>query len=328
MNDCLEEICGKTMYEDPRKPEELSNEFIARILEGRHEATRVQFNWFDGGQLYKDILAEAAKRIRGKELEEDDQFAPHYEDDPQKYNVASLEMYDATGPETIMECRQYRCSRCHHHATDHDSYCRECGARFVRNFTYDNPNGVEVMSCRDALEQLMVQDVCVQHGFEEGNEFCSDCGGRPEKFGGAGTCPWEYAKAALNATDNWDFETRKRMDFLCREIEHLRKRIKFLESCNDRLTRKWEEQLAESCSRCARLGEKPRACDTMKAEDLIDVVRSGVMTSIGPTINGEGVSQMDAKSLVDAAVSTAIKCAYETDLVVMEKKNEPGRPTA
>ena len=316
------------MSEDKTKPETLSDGFIADALDHEDVANSIKFGTQNGADTYNKILCEAAKRLRRMELEEDDQFAPHYEYDPQKYNVARLEMYDATGPETIMECRQYRCSRCHHHATDHDSSCRECGARFVRDSTYDNPNGVEVMSCRDALEQLMIQDACAQHGFEEGNEFCSGCGGRPEKFGGDGTCPWEYAKAALNATDNWDFETRKRMDSLRGEIEHLRRRIKFLEACNAQFTRKWEEQLAESCCRCARLHEKPRACDTMKADDLIDVVRRVVMESIGTTINGDGVSQMDAKSLVDAIVSTAIKCAYETDLVVMEKKNEPGRPTA
>lgn len=184
-----------------------------------------------------------------------------------------------------------------------------------------------LMAYSEALRELLEQDVCIQHGYSPDSAYCRDCGGRPEEFGGAGTCPWEIAKAVLNATDNRDFETRKRTNLLCREIEHLNKRIKFLESCNGRLTRKWEEQLAESCSRRARL-YKPRACDTMKAKDLIDVVRRGVMTSIEPTINGEGVSQMDAKSLVDVIVSTAIKCAYDTNLVVVEKKNEPDRPTA
>lgn len=178
-----------------------------------------------------------------------------------------------------------------------------------------------------ALRELLEQDVCIQHGYSPDSAYCRDCGGRPEEFGGAGTCPWEIAKAALNATGNRDFETRNRMDSLRREIGHLRKRIKFLESCNDRLTRKWEEQLAESCSKCARL-YKPRACDVMKAKDLIDVVKRGVMASIEPTIDGEGVSQMDAKSIVDVIVSTAIKCAYDTNLVVMEKKNESDRPTA
>lgn len=176
--------------------------------------------------------------------------------------------------------------------------------------------------CRSALRELLEQDVCIQHGYSPDSSYCRDCGGRPEEFGGSGSCPWEIAKAALNATDNWDFERRKRMDSLCGEIEYLRKRIKFLESCNDRLTRKWEEQLAESCCRCARLHEKTRACDVMKEGDLIDVVKRGVMPSLEPTINGEGVSQMDAKYLVDILVSTAIKCAYDTHLVAIEKKGK------
>ena len=172
-----------------------------------------------------------------------------------------------------------------------------------------------------ALRELLEQDVCIQHGYSVESSYCRDCGGRPEEFGGAGTCPWEIAKAALNATGNRDFETRKSMDLLCREIEHLRKRIKFLESCNARLTRKWEEQLAESCSSCARLHEKPRACDTMKAEDLIETVKKGIVSSLSSVIK-DGIFPRAVEPFIDLVVSTAIKSAYDTHLVTIEKKDK------
>ena len=186
------------------------------------------------------------------------------------------------------------------------------------------PSGTEarLKMCRDALRELLEQDVCIQHGYSPDSPCCRDCGGRPEEFGGAGTCPWEYAKAALDATDDLDFETRKRMDSLRGEIEYLRKRIKFLESCNAQFTRKWEEQLAESCSSCARLYEKPRACDVMKAKDLIETVKKGIVSSLSSVIK-DGIFPRAVEPFIDLVVSTAVKSAYDTNLVVMEKKNEP-----
>ena len=65
----------------------------------------------------------------------------------------------------------------------------------------------------------------------------------------------------------------------------------------------------------AALAKPYRACDVMSQEDLTKVVISGFMKSLGIGPENQLVSQ-----LVEAAISAAIKCAYDTQLVV--KKGE------
>lgn len=64
------------------------------------------------------------------------------------------------------------------------------------------------------------------------------------------------------------------------------------------------------------LEEPPRACDVMSQEDLTNVVTSGFLKSLEarPEFNIVG-----AKALVEAAISAAIKCAYDTQLVVKKE---------
>lgn len=45
------------------------------------------------------------------------------------------------------ELSEYYCARCGHPATDHDSYCRECGGAFQRSFATEPCD-------RDALLEL------------------------------------------------------------------------------------------------------------------------------------------------------------------------------
>lgn len=64
------------------------------------------------------------------------------------------------------------------------------------------------------------------------------------------------------------------------------------------------------------LSAPPRACDVMSQEDLTKVVISGFMKSLGIGQENQIVSQ-----LVEAAISAAVKCAYDTQLV---SKGEEG----
>ena len=56
------------------------------------------------------------------------------------------------------------------------------------------------------------------------------------------------------------------------------------------------------------LAKPPRACDVMSQEDLTRVVINGFMKSLGQE------NQL-ASELVRAAISAAVKCAYDTQLV-------------
>ena len=60
------------------------------------------------------------------------------------------------------------------------------------------------------------------------------------------------------------------------------------------------------------LAAPPRACDIMPEENLIKVVSSGIMQSITsrPEFNFE-----ELKALVEAVAASAIKCAYDTQLI-------------
>ena len=60
----------------------------------------------------------------------------------------------------------------------------------------------------------------------------------------------------------------------------------------------------------AALAKPPRACDVMSQEDLTRVVISGFIKSLGIGPENQLVSQ-----LAEAAISAAIKCAYDTQLV-------------
>ena len=62
----------------------------------------------------------------------------------------------------------------------------------------------------------------------------------------------------------------------------------------------------------AALAKPPRACDVMSQEDLTRVVIRGFMKLLEarPEFNIVG-----AKALVEATISAAIKCAYDTQLV-------------
>ena len=60
----------------------------------------------------------------------------------------------------------------------------------------------------------------------------------------------------------------------------------------------------------AALAKPPRACDVMSQEDLTRTVISGFKKSLGIGQENQLVSQ-----LAEAAISAAIKCAYDTQLV-------------
>ena len=64
------------------------------------------------------------------------------------------------------------------------------------------------------------------------------------------------------------------------------------------------------------LEKPPRACDVMSQEDLTEVVISGFMKSLGIGPENQLVSELTV-----AAISAAIKCAYDTQLV---SKGEEG----
>ena len=76
-----------------------------------------------------------------------------------------------------------------------------------------------------------------------------------------------------------------------------------------------ERCLGHNISECARaaLAKPPRACDVMSQEDLTKVVISGFMKSLGIGPENQLVSH-----LAEAAISAAIKCAYDTQLVSKE----------
>lgn len=77
-----------------------------------------------------------------------------------------------------------------------------------------------------------------------------------------------------------------------------------------------ERCLGHNISECARaaLAKPPRACDVMSQEDLTKVVISGFMKSLGSL--GIGPENQLVSQLAEAAISAAIKCAYDTQLVV------------
>ena len=59
------------------------------------------------------------------------------------------------------------------------------------------------------------------------------------------------------------------------------------------------------------VAKPPRACDVMSQEDLTKVIISGFMKSLGI-----GPENQLVRELAVAAISAAIKCAYDTQLVV------------
>lgn len=62
----------------------------------------------------------------------------------------------------------------------------------------------------------------------------------------------------------------------------------------------------------AALSVPPRACDIMSEADLSKVVTSGIVASIEPRPD---LNTVGAKTLIEIAVASAIKCAYDTQLV-------------
>lgn len=68
----------------------------------------------------------------------------------------------------------------------------------------------------------------------------------------------------------------------------------------------------------AALASPPRACDLMTEEELARVVSRSIVASVSsrPELNEEWI-----KSLVDAAVTAAIKCAYDTQLKSSKESN-------
>lgn len=62
----------------------------------------------------------------------------------------------------------------------------------------------------------------------------------------------------------------------------------------------------------AALSVPPRACDIMSEADLSKVVTSGIVASIEPRPE---LNTVGAKTLIEIAVASAIKCAYDTQLV-------------
>lgn len=73
------------------------------------------------------------------------------------------------------------------------------------------------------------------------------------------------------------------------------------------------DYLVEKCNEA--LSAPPRACDVMSQEDLTKVVISGFMKSLGIGPENQLVSR-----LAEAAISAAVKCAYDTQLVSMGEK--------
>lgn len=76
-----------------------------------------------------------------------------------------------------------------------------------------------------------------------------------------------------------------------------------------------QEQIAENN---AALAKPPRACDLMTEEELSRVVSRSIVASVSarPELNEEWI-----KSLVGAAVTAAIKCAYDTQLKSSKETN-------
>lgn len=68
----------------------------------------------------------------------------------------------------------------------------------------------------------------------------------------------------------------------------------------------------------AALASSPRACDLMTEEELSRVVSRAIVASVSsrPELNEEWI-----KSLVGAAVTAAIKCAYDTQLKSSKESN-------
>ena len=69
------------------------------------------------------------------------------------------------------------------------------------------------------------------------------------------------------------------------------------------------DYIIEKCDEA--LSAPPRACDVMSQEDLTKVVISGFIKSLGIGPENQLVSELTV-----AAISAAIKCAYDTQLVV------------
>lgn len=60
------------------------------------------------------------------------------------------------------------------------------------------------------------------------------------------------------------------------------------------------------------LEKPPRACDVMSQEALTKVVTNGIVASIE---SRPDLTIVGAKALIEVVVSSAIKCAYDTQLV-------------
>lgn len=71
----------------------------------------------------------------------------------------------------------------------------------------------------------------------------------------------------------------------------------------------------------AVLAMPPRACDLMTEEELSRVVSRSFVASVSsrPELNEDWI-----KSLVDAAATAAIKCAYDTELKSNKEDNNDG----
>ena len=80
----------------------------------------------------------------------------------------------------------------------------------------------------------------------------------------------------------------------------------------------WNEAISEKVRWLANevIDMPPRACDVMSEEDLTKVVISGFMKSMESHPEFYNVGP---KTLIEVAVTVAIKCAYDTKLASKEK---------
>ena len=79
------------------------------------------------------------------------------------------------------------------------------------------------------------------------------------------------------------------------------------------------EEMANALDKAkAALAKPPRACDLMTEEELSRVVSRSIVASVSsrPELNEEWI-----KSLVGAAATAAIKCAYDTQLKSSKESN-------
>lgn len=59
------------------------------------------------------------------------------------------------------ELSEYYCARCGHPATDHDSYCRECGGAFQRSFATEPCDRDALLELVDEMETADPEDLDV-----------------------------------------------------------------------------------------------------------------------------------------------------------------------